>query len=57
MQLIGFFQEMKMDQKFYQIDFDSWSELSGSLMAKRKLIQKILVEHATAEGGVAVVLI
>ena len=35
-----------MDQKFLSIDFDPWSELSGSL-----------VPHATAERGVAVVLI
>ena len=24
-----------MDQKFLSIDFDSWSELSGSLMAQK----------------------
>ena len=48
---------MKMDQKFLSIDFDSWSELSGSLMADKNLVQKILVPHATAERGVAVVLI
>ena len=46
-----------MDQKFLSIDFDPWSELSGSLMADRKLVQKILVPRATAERGVAVVLI
>ena len=48
---------MKMDQKFLSNDFDSWSELLGSLMADRKLVQKILVPCATAERGVAVVLI
>ena len=48
---------MKMDQKFLSIDFDSWSELSGLLMADRKLVQKILGLHVTAERGVAVVLI
>ena len=46
-----------MDQKFLSIDFDYWSELSGSLMADKNLVQKILVPHATAERGVAVVLI
>ena len=44
---------MKMDQKFLLIDFDSWSELSGSLMAYRKLVQKIQVLHATTVCGVA----
>ena len=49
---------MKMYQKFLSMDFDSWNELlSGSLMAERKLVQKILVPHATAECGGAVVLI
>ena len=48
---------MKMDQKGLSIDFDSWSELSGSLMTNRKLVKKILVPQATAERGVAVVLI
>ena len=49
---------MKLDQKFLSIDFDSWSELSGSLMADRKLVQRIRVQHATAEhAGVAVALI
>ena len=38
MQLISFFQKMKMDQKFLLIDFDTWSELSGSLMAVRTLV-------------------
>ena len=38
---------MKMDQKFLSIDFDSWSELSGSLMSVRKLVQKIKVQNAT----------
>ena len=46
-QLIGFFQKRKMDQKFLLIDFDSWSELSGSLMAIRKLVQEIKVPNAT----------
>ena len=46
-----------MDQKFLSIGFDSWSELSGALMANRKLVQKILVPHATAERGLAVILI
>ena len=46
-----------MDQKFLSIGFDSWSELSGSSMANRKLVQKILVPHATAERGLAVILI
>ena len=27
MQLIGFFQTMKMDQNFLSIDFDFWSEI------------------------------
>ena len=57
MQLVGFFQKMKMDQKFLSVDFDSWSELSGSLMADRKLGQRIQVLHATAECDVAVALI
>ena len=47
---------MKMNQKFLLIDFDSGSELSGSLNADRKLVQRIQVLHATAEHGVAVVL-
>ena len=38
---MGVFQKMKMDQKFLSIDFDSWSELSGSLMEGRKLVQEI----------------
>ena len=46
-----------MYQKFLLIDFYSWSELSGSLMADRKLVQKIQVQHATASRGVAVSLI
>ena len=48
---------MKMDQKFPSIDFDSWSELSGSLMADEKLVQSIQVPCAMAERGVAVALI
>ena len=48
---------MKIDQKFLSVDFDSWSELSGSLMADRKLVQKIQVPHAIAERCVAVELI
>ena len=32
---------MKMDQKFLLIDFDSRRELSGSLMAVRKLFEEI----------------
>ena len=32
-QLIGFFQKIKIDQKFLSIDFDSWSELSGQCLA------------------------
>ena len=48
---------MKMDQKFLLIDSYSWSELSGSLMADGKLVQKIQVQHATASRGVAVSLI
>ena len=48
---------MKMDQKFLSIDVDSWSELSGSLMAVRKLVQEIQVPNATAERGVAVALL
>ena len=48
---------MKMDQKFLLVDFHSWSEQSGSLMADRKLVQKIQVPHATAVRGVAVPLI
>ena len=48
---------MKMDQKLLLIDYYSWSELSGSLMADRKLVQKIQVPHATAVCGVAVSLI
>ena len=45
---------MKMDHKFLLLNFDSSSKLSGSLMADRKLVQKILVQYATAERGVAV---
>ena len=57
-QLIGFFQKMKMDQKFLSIDFDSRNKLSGSLMAVRKLVQEIQVSNATAaERGVAMALI
>ena len=48
---------MKMDQKFLSIDFDSGSELSGSLMADRNFVKRIQVPHATAELGVAVALI
>ena len=48
-QLIGFFQKIKIHQKFLSIDFDSWSELLGLLMADRKLVQRIQVPHATAE--------
>ena len=40
-QLIDFFQKMKMDQNFLLIDFYSWGELSGLLMADRKLVPKI----------------
>ena len=47
---------MKMDQKFLSIDYDPGSELSGSLVADRKLVQRIQVPHATAERGVAVAL-
>ena len=43
-----------MDQKYLSIDFDSWSKLSGLLMADRKLVKKIQVSHATAKRGVAV---
>ena len=39
-QLIGFFQKIKIDQKFLSIDFDFWSELSGLLMADRKLVKE-----------------
>ena len=46
-----------MDQKFQSIHFDFWSELSGSLMADRKLVQEIQIPNANAERGVAVVLI
>ena len=46
-QLIGSFQKMKMDQKFLSIDFDSGSELPGSLVAVRTLVQKIQVPNAT----------
>ena len=35
-----------MDQKFLSIDVGSWSELSGSLMAFRKLVQEIQVPNA-----------
>ena len=48
-QLIGFFQKIKIDQKCPSIDLDFWSELSGLLMADRKLVQRIQVPHATAE--------
>ena len=48
---------MKINQKFLSIDFDSWSELSGSLMADRQLVQRIKVPHATAERDEAVALI
>ena len=48
---------MKMYKKFFSIDFDSGSELSGSLMADRKFVQRIQVPHATAERGLAVALI
>ena len=37
---------MKMDQKFLSIDFNSWNELSGSLMTVRKLVQEIEVPNA-----------
>ena len=43
-----------MDQNFLSIDFDSWSELSDSLLADRKLVQKTLDSHATADRCVAV---
>ena len=56
MQLIGFSQKMKMDQKLLSIEFDSGSELLGSFMADRKLVQRIQVSHATAERGVACVM-
>ena len=56
-QLIEFFQKRKMDQKFPSVDFDSWRELSGSLMANRNLVQNIQVPLATADRGVAVALI
>ena len=46
-----------MDQKFLSNNFDSGSELSGSLMADRKLGQRIQVPHATAERVVSVALI
>ena len=46
-----------MDQILLSIDFDSWSELSGSLIAVRKLIQEIQVSNATAVRGVAATLI
>ena len=48
---------MKIDQKLLSIDFDSWSELSSSLIVDKKLVQRIQVPHATAERGVAVALI
>ena len=48
---------MKMDQILLSIDFDSWSELSGSMMTDRKLVQKIQVPYENAERGVAVALI
>ena len=48
---------MKLEQKFLSIDFDSETELSGSLMIDWKLVQRIQVPHATAEYGVAVALI
>ena len=38
---------MKTDQKFLSMDFDSWSELSGSLMAVRKFIQENQIPNAT----------
>ena len=36
-----------MDQKFLSNVFDSWSELSGLLMAVKKLVQEIKVPNAT----------
>ena len=45
------------DEQFFSIDLNSWSELSCSLMADRKLVQKIQDPHATAKRSVAVVLI
>ena len=56
MRLIGIFQTMKMHQKFLSIDFDSWSKLSGSFMADKKLVQKIQALLANADRGVAVAL-
>ena len=47
---------MKMDQKFLSVDFDSRRELSGSLMAVRKLVEEIKVPNATAERGVTAAL-
>ena len=46
-----------MDQTFLSVDFDPWSELSGSLMAVRKLVQEIQAPNAIAERGVAVPLV
>ena len=37
---------MIMDQKFLSKHFASWSELPGSLMAVRKLVQEIKVPNA-----------
>ena len=48
---------MKMDQKFLIIDFYSWSELSGSLMAESWLKKSKSHAHATAVRGAAVSLI
>ena len=45
------------NEKFLSTDFNYWIELSAPLMAARKLVQKIQVENATAQGGVAVALI
>ena len=49
MQLIGFFQKIKINQKFLSIHFDSWSELSGLLMANRQLVPEIQVPNATTQ--------
>ena len=46
---MGSFRRMKTDQKFLSIDFDSWSELSGSLMAFKKFIQENQVPNATIQ--------
>ena len=51
-QLIGFFQTIKMDQKFLSSDFDSWNELSGSLMTVGKLVQEIHVPNANMYIGI-----